>query len=93
MGPLERIQVLAFREVTRETPTLEYFYRRVFRWYSKTFAIDVRVVPDLPLDDVLQAYFEETYEGMSDEERMVALQELVKDPEELAAATDRKSIV
>ena len=38
--------------------------RRIFRWYSKNFSTPLHEVADLPLEDVLQAYYEDTYERL-----------------------------
>jgi len=42
----------------------EYELRRIFRWYSKEFNVPLPQVYDLPLDDVLQNYYEAKYEQM-----------------------------
>jgi hypothetical protein len=45
-------------------PDMAASLRRIFRWYSKTFSTPLHIVDDLPLEDILQAYFEDMYENM-----------------------------
>jgi hypothetical protein len=49
-------------------PDSEYFYRKVCRWFSKTFHTPLSEVYKLSFDDILLAYFEEGYEKLSDSE-------------------------
>jgi len=48
-------------------PDGEYRIREIFRWYSKTFHTPLHEVGDLPLEDILIAYFESMYENMEEE--------------------------
>jgi len=41
-----------------------YFYRKVTRWYSKTFHIPINQVNSTPWDEILQHYYEAHYEQM-----------------------------
>jgi len=43
-----------------------YELRRIFRWYSTHFCTPLHEVSALPLDDVLQNYFEAKYEELED---------------------------
>lgn len=71
------LQVSAMRAVAsaqqpyrgRIEPDGDYFLRRIFRWYSKTFATPLHAVYELPLDDILTHYWESQYEDMEDDER------------------------
>ncbi len=44
----------------------EYKLRKIFRWYSTTFHTPLHEVDDLPLVDVLQAYWEQKLEDAED---------------------------
>lgn len=61
------IRLRALRAVM--SPDRDYLIRTILRWYSKTFFTPLREVEDLPLEDVLRAYYEEQYAAMSDDER------------------------
>lgn len=67
MNPFEAIRAKALASIL--TPDVESFLRHVFRFYSKTFNVPLPDVDDLPLEDVLLAYYEEVYEGMDEEAR------------------------
>lgn len=55
------------------------------RWYSKTFHTPLHVVEwDVPLDDILQAWFESEYEGLSEDGRVDEARRLTETPEERA---------
>jgi hypothetical protein len=59
---IEAIRVKALRAVLR--PDIQASLRKIFRWYSTTYATPLHIVDDLPLDDILVAYFEENYWNM-----------------------------
>jgi hypothetical protein len=71
MSPAEAVRLAALQVVfdsRRKKPKEvdpEYYLRRIFRWYSKTFATPLHEVEELPLSDVLQHYWEEHYEDMA----------------------------
>lgn len=67
MNLFNAIQTLALRDVLK--PDGEYQLRRIMRWYSKTFATPLHLVAELPLEDVLRAYYEEEFERMEEDER------------------------
>ncbi len=69
MHPVEAAQIAAFAAVTIDDYDSEYFYRHVFRWYSEKFHTPLHEVLDLPLDFILQHYFEVYYEGMTEVQR------------------------
>lgn len=59
--------------------------RRVKRFYSKTFSVPLPDVDDLDEETVLTAFYEETFERMSDEDReQFMYEELLCTPEEKA---------
>lgn len=70
------------KEAHDEPGYREYFMRRVFRWYSKAFSTPLHQVDDLPMVDVLRAYFEEKFEQMSDEDREAVRAILIETEEE-----------
>lgn len=59
---IDAIRARALRSILQ--PDYEYNLRHIFRWYSRSFATPLHHVPNLPLEDVLQAFFEERYETM-----------------------------
>lgn len=75
------IKLLAIKAV--EKPTVESYLRHIRRWYSKTFHTPLSDVDDLDTDYILQAYFEETYEDMSKEERQQEISNLLQTEEEV----------
>lgn len=85
------LRLLSLDEVGRPEPTYPYFFRRVFRWYGKTFGMDPKAVEELPLWDVLQHYFEDEYEALSPEDRILAIQELL-DLADPKAAEKRREV-
>lgn len=63
-----------------------YSLRVIFRWYSKTFHVPLPEVDDIPLEDVLQAYFESRYEELEEEELERAVHEATMSDEQKAQA-------
>lgn len=83
MDYLEAVQLAAFNLVakTRRREPIEdpdYIYRKIFRWYSKTFNTPLDKVYDLPVHDIITAYWEERYEGLDDNELEDERLELIK---------------
>lgn len=64
---LKAIRLLAYDAVTRKGS--EYILRFIFRWYSREFSVPLPQVDEIPLEDVLQAFFECRYEQMDEHER------------------------
>lgn len=58
--------------------------RRIFRWYSERFHTPLHLVEDIPLTDILQAFFEVQYEELDPEERHNLAIHLLETPEERA---------
>lgn len=56
--------------------------RHIFRWYSRTFHTPLQAVEEIPVDDVLQAFYEQSYEDLSEEERQTELKTLLETPED-----------
>jgi len=63
----------------------EYILRYIFRWYSKTFATPLHLVEELPLEDVLTAYYESKYEEMKEPELDMEKASLLETEEEKAS--------
>lgn len=64
-------------------PGTEYYMRLVTRWYSKTYHTPLHIVEEeVPLEDILLAYFEEKYEAMELDEREGVLAELTETDEQ-----------
>lgn len=76
-------QILAMQAVLQ--PDLDFYVRRIFRWYSKNFSTPLHEVDHLPLVDVLTAYYEETYDSMNEEHREALRARLAETDEETAA--------
>jgi len=77
------IRLVALRNVIRQDG--HYILRYIQRWYSKTFATPLDQVDDLPLEDVLMAYFESYYEEMKEEERAKEIETLLETEEQRQA--------
>ena len=56
--------------------------RSIFRWYSRTFHTPLHQVEELPVEDILTAFYEQSYEDLSEEDRKAELDELLETPEE-----------
>src|SRR5882762_7553048 len=74
------LRTVALRDVLKEAP--DYQIRSIFRWYSKTFHVPLPEVDMLPMDDVLQAFYECQYEDMDIDEREKERQLLIESDEE-----------
>jgi len=86
MDLIESIQNQAMDAVVN--PDDEAWMRRVFRFYSKRFATPLHLVPQLPLEDVLQAFFEEVFDDMDEEAREDRIEWLLMSPEDRAKRRD-----
>lgn len=82
MNTVDALRLIAMRAVTGGDS--DYNIRYILRWYSKTFHTPLTTVEDLPLEDVLQTYFECRYEEMNEAERQQELERLLLSEEELA---------
>jgi hypothetical protein len=60
------LQAITLHQVVSDTA--EYRLRLLYRWYSKTFATPLHLVPSLPLVDILVAFWESKYEEMNEVE-------------------------
>jgi hypothetical protein len=76
----EDSRLLALKDVL--TGTAEYQHRRILRWYSRTFATPLHDVEQLPLEYVLQHYYESFWEKAEPEELEEARVDALKTPED-----------
>lgn len=81
-GLLRNLKLLAMHAVVTEPG--EYTTRHIFRWYSREFGTPLHVVESLPLEDVLQHYFECQYEELAEEQRAETIRRLLIDPDKLS---------
>lgn len=84
------LEVLAYQEALSDKPSVEFSFRKLFRWYSKEFYTPLHIVETLPIFDILQHYYEAQAVALAEsknDEGQLALQEklleLCKTTEEL----------
>lgn len=63
-------------------PDTAYRLRQILRWYSKTFHTPLPEVEELPLEYVLEHYYESTYEEMDEDARDDERKELLMTDEQ-----------
>lgn len=86
MDLFESIQQQAMLAVI--DPDDDAFLRRAFRYYSKKFATPLHLVPQVPLDDVLTAFFEDVFGDMDEETRDERIEWLLATPKEREEMAD-----
>lgn len=84
------LRILALKAV--RDPDMAAHTRYIHRWYSKTFHTPLHLVAELDPQDVYTAYYEATFEEMSEEERERELAEILETPEEKKAKALAKDI-
>ena len=77
------LQCVAMQAVLN--PDRDAWLRHVVRWYSKTFHTPIADVEQLPMDEVLLAYYESSFEEMEDDEREEHVHKLLETDEQRAA--------
>lgn len=77
MNIYDAIRAIALRDVVKQDDS-EYAIRKVLRWYSKTFHTPLHLAEELPIEYVLQAYWEENYENLGPEELMAEVDDFSK---------------
>lgn len=77
------IKILCLNSVLN--PDEEYELRKIFRFYSNKFHTPLDKVADLPLEDVLVAYFESEIEEQKDEAREALIAQLLEKEEDRKA--------
>ena len=71
------VRLIALNNALKDKQDIEYIWRRIERWYSKAFHTPLHLVCALPRLDVYQAYIEDRYEELTDEDLHKELQELL----------------
>lgn len=61
------VKKIALLAVLKPSSDAAYMYRRAMRYYSTNFSTALHVVETLPIEDVLQHYFEACFEEILDE--------------------------
>jgi len=78
---LKAIRAIALAKA--QSPDYEFSYRKICRWYSREFSTPLSTVLEMSEEDVLQTYFEDTYERTvseaTDEEGVARLDKLKND--------------
>lgn len=99
MDYTKALKLLALRECLflRESPGRadeEFKWRKICRWYSKTFFTPLHEVEDLSRYDIIRAFYEEKYSEMSEEELHEAIALAIKPEDEAEAevAKDEMSL-
>ncbi len=77
MHATDAIRIIALRDVwlrhIEKADDADYNRRKIFRWYSINFNTPLHIVETLPMLDVIRAYWEQNYEGMSEEDLAAAV--------------------
>ncbi|MDE2425779.1 MAG: hypothetical protein KGO96_07715 [Elusimicrobia bacterium] len=81
MEYVESIQLCALRDVVYRKS--EYLLRRIMRWYSEKFHTPLLEVENIPIEIILQHYFECIYEEQESQDRLEEIKSLIKDKEEV----------
>lgn len=83
MDLFRSLQLIALKDVAC-TPTPDFRWRQICRYYSKTFNTPLdKVVYELDPYDVAQAYYEDIYEDMEINERLEVIVQAVKSDEQI----------
>lgn len=87
------LRILALGGVVRDRdgdpdhpPSVEFQRRKIFMWYSSTFATPLHVVPELPVEDVLEAYYHWHFAEMSDDDLDAEIKDTARAGSAAAAA-------
>lgn len=91
MSLIDDIRILAIQAVTDEESDPEYKLRKIFRFYSSKFHTPLHKVQDLPLEEVLQAYFETIYETMESADIDEEIKLLLETPEQKQARINKEA--
>jgi hypothetical protein len=79
---LRNLKLLAVHAVAEEPS--DYTLRKIMRWYSHEYHTPLDAVEDLPLEDVLQHWFETHYEGYEDGDLQAEIDRLLTSEDKLA---------
>lgn len=87
MNASEALRIIALRDVwlryLDKADDADYNRRKMFRFYSRTFATPLHIVETLPMTDVIRAYWEQNYESLSEEDLENAVRQASMTDEEL----------
>lgn len=72
------LRLQAMHDVVREPEV--YNLRHIFRWYSQTFHTPLHLVEHLPIQDILQHYYETQYEDLDPIQRRTEIEYLLLSP-------------
>lgn len=81
MNWVQDLKILAAHSVVKKDP--DYLLRNLFRWYSVKFATPLHIVETIPLEDILQHYYEVQYEECNEVELERELINLLEDENSL----------
>lgn len=82
MGPVQAICLDSLLAVIEAGD--EYQTRRILRWYSREFHTPLHVAEELPLEDILRAFFECQFETLTPKKQLERAAELTETAEETA---------
>lgn len=80
MDPYEAIKIAALRVALK--PDTDYFIRKVSRWFSTTYHTPISQVYDMPIEEILQAFFEAKYDAMDEEQLKIELESVIETEEQ-----------
>lgn len=89
MDPLEAVRIKALLAVM-EGDSFSYLYRRITRTYAKLFSTPLHEVEELPIEYVLEHYFEHVYEELTPAQRKKLAIELTETDAERKARLRRE---
>jgi hypothetical protein len=89
MSIIESIQKTALLAAIE--PDGEAVLRNLFRWFSKTFHTPLADVEEMPIEYILQHYFESQYEELENEDKHNLIIFLLESKEEREARKKRES--
>jgi hypothetical protein len=83
MDLFRSLQLIALKDVAC-TPTPDFRWRQICRYYSKTFNTPLdKVIYELDPYDVAQAYYEDIYEDMELNERLEVILQAIKSDDQI----------
>ena len=89
MDILKSIRVLAARAVDKKDG--DYVFRYLCRWYSRTFHTPIAEAETIPVEEILQHYFESQYEDLDEEELEGVIALLIETESERTAREAREA--
>lgn len=80
LGTIVDIQTIALDQVLKGTD-IEYQIRMITRWYSRNFHTPLTEVQKIPVEEILQTFYECRYEEMEDDDLEIERKRLMLDDE------------